>query len=200
MPPSRPDDDGHTDHRAPVALLLVDVFNDLEFPGGERLLEPAMEAARRMRELRDRFHAAELPVVYANDNFGQWRSDVRQVLRHVLEDGVRGEPLARILEPGPDDHLVLKPRHSAFFQTTLDLLLRHVGARTLVLGGYSADICVLFTAMDAYMRSYGVHLPSDCVASESREEAEDALAWARRVLDADTRPAAELDLEALARR
>lgn len=190
---------GNVPDTCPVALVLIDVINDLEFPGGEDLLEPAKAAAEKLAALKRRAKALGVPVIYANDNFGRWRSDFREVVQHVLNDGVRGEPIARLIAPDHDDYFVLKPKHSAFFATTLDTLLEYLRARHLVLAGFAGDICVLFTASDAFMRDFHVHVPADCMASEDAEETRHALDYMRRVLGADTTPSADLDLEALAR-
>jgi nicotinamidase-related amidase len=106
-----------------------------------------------------------VPVIFANDNFGRWRSELDEVTRHVLHDGVRGQPVAERLRPGPDDYVVLKPKHTAFFATPLDTLLKHLGTERLVLTGMSTEMCVLFTAMDAHVRDLHLHVPADCVAS-----------------------------------
>jgi nicotinamidase-related amidase len=199
MPPKNHDLHGNAPDQSPVALVLVDVINDLEFPGAEEMAESAVAAAERIAALKRRAREAGIPVVYANDNFGRWRSDFRDVTEHVLEDGVRGEPLARLLRPEPDDYFVLKPKHSAFFATTLDTLLQYLGVHTLVLAGVSGDVCVLFTASDAYMRDFDLYVPEDCTASVSAEENRRALAYMRRVFGADTTPSTELDLRALRR-
>lgn len=194
MPEKHHDLHGNVPDRSPVALLLVDVVNDMEFDGGERLLEAALPAARRLAELKARAVAEGIPVIYANDNFGKWRSNLGDVVRHCLEDGVRGEPVVRLLEPGPDDYFVLKPKHSAFFATTLELLLRYLGVNTLVLGGFSGDLCVMLTASDAYMRDIELYVPGDCVASVNPRENARALAYMKRNFDVDTAPSEEIDL------
>lgn len=185
---------GNAPDDSPAALLLVDVINDLEFEGGELLLPHARTAAARIRSLKHRAKAAGIPTVYANDNFGRWRSDFRDVVGHTLRDGVRGHELARLLHPDDDDYFVLKPKHSAFFATTLEKLLEYLGARRLILTGYSGDVCVLLTAADAYMRDYELWVPADCVASADPEAMAQALAYMHRVLDVDTTPSEVLDL------
>lgn len=190
---------GSAPDSCPVALVLVDMINDLEFDEGARLLEPAVEAARRTAALKRRAREVGIPVIYANDNFGRWRSDFRQVTEHVLHDGVRGRPLAEILHPGDDDYFVLKPKHSAFFATTLDTLLAYLGARRLVLCGFATDICVLFTANDAYMRDLALHVPADCVAANTARQSREALEFMERVLKVDTTPSDALDLAKLLR-
>ena len=197
MPEKNQDLHGMVPDAAPVALLLVDVINAMDFDGGERLAEQALPAARRLAELRRKAKELGIPVIYANDNFGRWRSDFREVVEHALEGDVPGRPVAELLKPDRDDYFVLKPKHSAFYATTLDTLLRYLGTRRLVMAGFSGDVCVLFTAGDAYMRDLHVHVPSDCVASVSDDENRRALAYMRRVLDVRTAPSTAIDLQAL---
>lgn len=177
-----------------VALLIIDTINDLEFAGGETLLRHALPMAHNIAALKRRARAAGIPAIYLNDNFGQWRSDFRSVVQRNLA-GVRGAPMVRLLAPEPDDYFVLKPKHSGFFGTTLETLLRFIGARTLVLTGLTTEMCVLFTAMDAYMRDYALLVPGDCCAAASAARHWQTLDYPQQVLKADTRPAAELPLE-----
>jgi nicotinamidase-related amidase len=174
-----------------AALLLVDVINTLEFPEADDLLRDALPAADRIAALKRRAKAAGVPTVYANDNFGRWRSDLSKVVERCREPGCKGRPLAERLAPDADDYFVLKPKHSAFYSTTLDTLLRYLGTRTVIVAGFAANICVLFTANDAYMRDLRVAVPGDCVAANTPEEAAAAVEQMRKVLKADVRPAAE---------
>src|SRR5690606_13634517 len=148
MPDLNSDLHGSAPDKSAVALMIIHMINDLEFDGGERLEQRALEAARRTAALKTRCQEAGVPVIYANDNFGRWRSDFRQVVDRVLHDGVRGQPLAELLEPAGNDYFVLKPKHSAFFETTLETLLRYLGVRRLILTGITGDICVKLTAND----------------------------------------------------
>ena len=202
MAPAKNEDlHGNVPDKAAVALLLIDVINDLDFDSGEALLEHALPAARRLAGLKRRAKESGVPVVYVNDNFGRWQSDFKKLLRHCLEDDVRGRPLAELLKPDEDeDYFVLKPKHSGFFSTTLDTLLDYLQVKTLVVTGLTGDICVLFTASDAYMRDFDLLIPEDCVASADPAENEHALEHMRRVLKADTRPSAEIDFAELKRR
>jgi nicotinamidase-related amidase len=183
-----------------VALLLLDVVNDLEFPGGDRLLRHALPMARRLARLRARARRAGIPVVYVNDNYGRWRSDFRRITAHCRRDGARGKPIVDLLLPADDDYFVLKPKHSGFFSTTLEVLLGYLGAQTLVLAGVAGNICVLFTANDAYMRDYHLVVPADCVASESPRENRQALRIMRTLLKADVTLSTRLRLDRLAAR
>ena len=181
------------------ALLLVDVINDLEFDGGEDLFRYALPAMKRLAALVHRARRADVPVIYANDNFGHWRSDFNAIVRHCLDEDVRGRPIAKLLAPEQSDYFVLKPKHSAFFSTALDTLLHSLGTKRLVLAGLAGDICVLFTAHDAHMREYELFVPSDCIASESVASNKWALEHMRRFLRCDTRIGARIDLRRLDR-
>jgi nicotinamidase-related amidase len=180
-------------------LLLIDVINDLEFEGSEALVPQVLPMARRIAELKRRAKEAGIPVIYVNDNFGRWKSDFRRVVEHCLHDGVKGEELVRILQPGEDDYFVLKPKHSAFYATTLDILLTYLGARTLIFTGIAGNICILFSANDAYMRDYHLVVPADCTVSNTVEENDHALEEIRTVLKADVTESAQLDLRRLLR-
>ncbi len=170
--------------KSSTALLLIDVINDMEFPEGDKLLRQTLPAARWIAALKKRASAAGAPVIYVNDNFGQWRSDFQQQVRHCLHDGVRGEPVARLLAPAKDDYFVLKPKSSAFFGTTLHSLLNHLKVETLVLTGVAADVCILFTAHDAHLRDYKIIVPPDCVASNFKRETAAALAHMKKATHA----------------
>jgi nicotinamidase-related amidase len=179
--------------KAETALLLIDVINDLEFDGGEKLLTQALPMAVSLAALKRRAKTTGVPAIYVNDNFGRWRSDFAKLVRHCVEENVRGRPVATHLIPEQDDYFVLKPKHSAFFQTNLESLLSYLGATTLILTGIAGDICVLFSANDAHMRNFKIVIPSDCVASQEAEANDQALMLMQRVLKARTSPSSELE-------
>lgn len=189
---------GNVPDTSAVALLLVDWINDLEFDGGEDLLEHALPAAKKAAALKRRCRAAGIPCIYTNDNFGRWRSDFAAVVKHC-RGRVRGRPLAQLLAPTKADYFVLKPKHSGFFNTTLELLLHNLQAKTLIITGLAGNICVLFTANDAYMRDYNVVIPPDCTASEDKDVNKHALELMKTILKADLTPSEEIDLKSLAR-
>jgi nicotinamidase-related amidase len=180
---------------SPVALLLVDVINPMDFSGADALLEPALAAASRIASLRKRAREAGIAVVYVNDNFNCWHLGFRELADSLLAADVPGKPIIELLAPDPQhDYYVLKPGHSGFFRTALEVLLQRLEARTLILTGYAGDICVLFTANDAYMRGFEVVVPSDCVASERGEDNAHALRQMARILKADISPSDALSL------
>lgn len=157
------------------ALLLIDVINDMDFPESTALLKHALPAAKKIAALRKRLKKAGIPVIYVNDNFGQWQCDFQSQIRRCSSPDSQGREVAKLLLPADDDYFVLKPMHSGFYSTSLDVLLRFLQADTLILTGFAADICVLYTANDAYMRDFSLIVPSDCVASESAAGTRQAL-------------------------
>ena len=163
------------------------------------MYDEALQMAQCIADLKKRAREAGIPIVYVNDNFGRWQSDFRGVVEHCLHDGVLGEPLTKLLAPETEDYFVLKPKHSAFFSTTLDVLLEYLQAKTLILTGLAGNICVLFTANDAYMRDFDLVVPEDCIASNTPRENQHALEQMHHVLKADTRRSQDLDLSQLLR-
>lgn len=195
MPIKSNDLHGNVPDAAGAALLLIDVINDFEFDSGEKLLKLAMPVGKQIADLKSRAKRVGVPVIYVNDNFGKWQSDLNKIVSHCLEDGVRGEPFVKLVLPDEDDYFVLKPKHSGFYCTSLELLLDHVGSTSLILAGIAGNNCVLFTANDAYMRDFKLFVPADCVVSETEEENESALKQMEKVLKADIRRSDQLKLK-----
>lgn len=169
-----------------MALLIVDMINPLDFSGGAAVLPLATAAAERIARLKKRLHQSGVPVIYINDNFAHWQMDFRELVAICSHDS-RGAPLAQLLAPDRDDHFVLKPKHSAFYETPLATLLAKLEVRHLVITGLATDNCILATAMDAHIREYRVHVPRDCVATASRVRGDRALALMRDSLELDVR-------------
>lgn len=199
MPAKNHDLHGNAPDKSGVALLLIDVINDLDFEGSESLLEFALPMADNIARLKEQARKCGIPCVYVNDNFGRWRSDFKRLVRHCTQDDVPGKPIATLLQPEKDDYFVLKPKHSGFYSTTLDTLLDYLQATTLILTGMAGNICVLFTASDAYMRDFFLYVPSDCTASNTKAENDYALQQMASVLKANTTPSTKLDIEVLQR-
>ena len=189
---------GSAPDKSGAVLLLIDVINHFDFPEGDQLLQLALPVGKNIAELKKRAKAAGIPCVYVNDNFGKWQSDFKKIVAHCTADEAKGKDFVKQLVPDDDDdYFVLKPKHSGFYSTTLDLLLTHLNAKNLLLTGIAGNNCVLFTANDAYMRDYKVFVPEDCIVSNTEEENRYALKQMETVLKADTSPFAQLDLKAL---
>ncbi len=197
MPEQNKNLHGNVPDKSAIALLLIDLINDLEFEGGAELLPQALAAAKNITALKRQAKQVGIPTIYVNDNFGRWQSDFNKLLTHCLNEQVRGYPLVRLLQPDTEDYFVLKPKHSGFYSTTLDILLHYLEVRTLILTGLTTDVCVLFTANDAYMRDYQLVVPADCVAAIEPAENQHALAQIQRVLKADITSSTELNLATL---
>lgn len=200
--PQKPERDaadlhGSAPDKSTVALLLIDVINDFDFPEGDQLLRFALPMAERIAKLKARLTAAGIPTIYVNDNFGRWRSDFQAFVDHCLQNDVLGRPIVELLQPESDDYFVLKPKHSGFYSTTLDTLLDYLGVETLVIAGVAANICVLFTANDAYMRDYRLFVPADCVASNTERQNRYALEQVESILKADVSSSDELSINCL---
>ena len=172
-------------------LLLVDFISALDFPGAEKLAGPALAAARATAELKRRLAAEGVTAIYANDNYGVWQSDFHSLVSHCL--GLPGEAgeIARLLYPQASDLTILKPRHSAFYASPLELLLAEMDTRELVLCGLATDMCVQLTAADAFLREYKVWVPADCTAAESERSKAAALDYMASVLKCEVHPSTE---------
>ena len=174
--------------RSPRVLLLVDFINPLNFPGAESLADAALEAAHATAALKEKLTRSGVATIYANDNYGVWQSDFHSLVSTCVGmDGPPGE-IAKLLYPQAEDVTILKPRHSAFFASPLELLLTEMEARELVICGLASDMCVQLTAAEAFMREYPCWVPSDCHAAESREAKQSAIAHMEGVLKCDVRP------------
>src|SRR2546423_13753601 len=118
MPPKNNDLHGNAPESCPVALLLIDVINDLDFEDGEKVLKQALPAAKKLTAFAGRARSAGIPVIYVNDNFGKWRSGFWETVEHCLRVGCRGKQIAELLRPGEDGYFVLQAKNLRVFLTT----------------------------------------------------------------------------------
>lgn len=190
MPARNRDLHGSAPDKCETALLIVDVINDFNFPEANQLMRYAPAMARKVAKLKERAKRAGVPILYVNDNFGRWRSDLQSLVEHCREGKAR--EIVDLLRPDKDDYFVLKPKHSGFFSSTLETLLRYLGVKKLIITGIAGNYCVLFTANDAYMRDYQLAVPSDCTASNTAAENRQALKLMKNYLKADTRPSGKI--------
>jgi nicotinamidase-related amidase len=175
-------------------LLITDMISTWDFPDAEKLLPQARAIAPAIARLKARCHAAGVPVVYANDNLGRWRSDLQQLVDRSLQGGGDGAGITTQLAPGPHDYVVLKPKHSAFYATPLELLLQDLRVDRLIIAGVASDQCVLATASDARIRDRAVLVPRDCVASQTPARTRAAIVHFETVLAVPTTPSRSLRL------
>ena len=181
--------------RGGTALVIIDMITTLDFTDTDRMLEDAEAAADADQTLRDAADAAEFPVIYVNDNFGEWHSERSRLIDRGMEEAFQGRGIAAKLRPRECDFFVIKPQFSGFYATNLPVLLPKLGIDRLVLTGIAADICVLFTAADAHMRDYALWVPADAVAARTRDRHHWALEIMKRAMGAEIRPTAEMSLQ-----
>lgn len=161
--------------KSETALILIDVINDLDFEGNDDLVRRIPLLTDSLVRLKAAAVEKHLPIIYVNDNFHKWRSNFEDTLKHCLDNDVPGRPMVERLKPGAEDYFVLKPMHSGFYCTPLEILLAQLEVKTLILTGVAGNICVLFTANDAYMRGYELIIPVECIASNTAEDNDFAL-------------------------
>jgi nicotinamidase-related amidase len=181
------------ENKIPVAMLIIDVINDFNFPEAPLLLKNALPIAENIANLKQKAKQKGIPVIYVNDNFGQWQSDKQKLIEYCLKQP--GKDFVKPLIPDEDDFFVIKPKHSGFFSTPLSSLLNDLKVKTLIICGVAGNICVLFTANDAYMRGYSLYAPADCSASNVTEDNERALILMEKTLQADLSSSPEIDLQ-----
>lgn len=152
------------------ALLIIDMINSLDFPEGKALLKQALPVAHTISKIKEQMRKKNLPVIYVNDNFGHWKADWMEVYNWCSDKKHIGSRLSPLIKPDAKDYFVLKPKHSGFYGTNLDILLQELKVKELIVTGIAGNICVLFTVNDAYMRGYKIHVPSDAIASNTKKE------------------------------
>ena len=183
---SRPNKDSSTQARVDSALLIIDLISDFEFEDGEKLFPQALAAADNVARLKAKAKKNQVPVIYVNDNYGRWNDDFSAYKRFIREESDKGRKVLDLIEPEPDDYFILKPQRSGFYATALGVLLLSMNVSTVIVTGVTSDICVLFTAHDAYMRGFHVRVPGDCSAAVERRYHDQAMDLLARVADADT--------------
>jgi nicotinamidase-related amidase len=165
-----------------TAVLIVDMIGDFGFENGEELFIHALPVAKKIADFKKR--ATSVPVIYVNDNYHKWKDDFKATMR-AAESSNLGKQIATILRPGPEDYYVLKPQRSGFFGTPLNFLLESLNVSNLIVTGITTDMCVLFTAHDAYMRGFSVSVPGDCTAAADVNDHKSALILLSRIADAN---------------
>lgn len=178
------------ENQAKSALLIIDMINDFNFNHGETLAKKAEDITGSILNLKESFKQKDWPIIYINDHFNLWQADFKKIMDHCRNE--KSENVIGQIAPDDGDYFLIKPKHSAFYGTALHTLLQQLDVKSLVLTGVAGNICVLFTANDAYMREYQLSIPENCIASNSDRDNEFALTMMQEVLRADTRSSTEL--------
>jgi nicotinamidase-related amidase len=175
-----------------TALLVIDMVSSYDFEDAERLVESAREAVPRIAELLERARGEDVPVIYVNDNYGAWNASLRDLVEQVLQ-GEHAD-LIEPLVPDDDAAFVLKARHSIFFETPLEYMLRQEGIERVVLTGQVTEQCILYSALDAYIRHLEVVVPTDAVAHIHEDLAQAAFRMMEVNMDVELCQAADCRL------
>ena len=160
-----------------AAVLVVDMLNDFLKPGGKMVLEGGSVLIPPMKRILAKARRAKIPVIYVNDSHRPGLKEDREFKKraeHCIE-GTWGAQVIDDLKPGKTDFIVLKRRFSGFYETDLDLTLKDLGVKTLIVMGVVTNICVRSTIHDAFFRGYGVMVPRDCVMATGEREQESSL-------------------------
>jgi len=168
------------------ALLIIDMINDFTFPHGTLLLHHTKSIIEPILQVKQQFKRNNFPIIYINDHYNLWQADFQKIIQTCRNE--KNADIINKMSPDEDDFFLIKPKYSAFYGTALNTLLHHLNVRHLTITGIAGNICVLFTANDAYMREYSLSVPRDCLASASTEDNEYALLMMNHVLKADITP------------
>ena len=175
---------------AKTALVVVDMLNTYEHADADALTRSVREVLPCIASLIDRARAEDVEVIYVNDNYGAWNAG-RSELVERASAGPHGDLIEPVV-PGDDTAFVVKARHSIFFETPLEYLLRTTGIERLVLVGQVTEQCILYSALDAYIRHFRVVVPPDAVATIHPELHDAALEMMRINMDAELTPSADV--------
>jgi nicotinamidase-related amidase len=175
-----------------TALVVVDMLNTYEHADAEELISSVREALPNIASLVERAHAEDVEIIYVNDNYGAWNAGRGELVERA-STGPHGDLIEPIV-PTEDTAFVVKARHSAFFETPLEYLLRQGGIGRIVLVGQVTEQCILYSALDAYIRHFEVVVPPDAVAAIHPELHDAALEMMRINMDADLTPSADVCL------
>jgi nicotinamidase-related amidase len=172
--------------------VIADMLNSYDHEDGEALADSVKEKLPGIVDLRRRAEEAGALVVYVNDNHDAWEAGREELIQKALE-GEHPELVDPIAprEPVP---FIAKGRHSAFYQTALDHLLSSNDVEQIVLAGQVTEQCILYSALDAYIRGYEMVVPPDAVAHIDAELAKAALKMMESNMHAELTPVADLDL------
>jgi nicotinamidase-related amidase len=185
---------GNVPDPSQVVLLLIDVINDLSFPGNKDLVRRSVALAKSIAKLKKRCKKLGIPAIYVNDNRGRWRSDISAVLQHSLRTQSPGREMTKLLVPEQEDYIVLKPKHSPFYASPLQTILDYIGARVAIVAGVTTNACVLIAAGDLHVRDFRLFVPADCVAALTDREHRRSLEVMKNSFDADTTSSSRLNL------
>ncbi|WP_050614181.1 isochorismatase family cysteine hydrolase [Bacillus testis] len=178
------------EQKHPFALIIIDVINHYKFKEESHLLEYTKKMAGPLKKLKERAKEQKVPVIYVNDHYYMWQADYHKIIDHCKNE--ENQEILETLSPAEDDFFLIKPKHSAFYESALHTLLRQLHVKNIIVTGVAGNISVLFTANEGYMKEYTIYAPADCIASNTKEANEFALNMMKNVLGADLTESSEL--------
>lgn len=179
--------------KSDTALLILDMLSEWKFEDAGKVLRNSRAAAHAIAHLKQRL-PERMPVIYVNDTAGQWESDQQAFVSRCCGEDAKGRDISLLLAPGERDFFMFKPKHSGFYGTPLENLLQSLGVRRVILTGMTAHQCVLFTAVDAYVRDFELIVPKDCIGGGSATETRHALFILQSALKANVAASSTLRL------
>ena len=174
------------------AIVVIDMLNPYDHEDADLLTASVREALPAMRDIVARAREEDVPVVYVNDNHGDWSACRPELVERALRG--RAPELVEPIAPPPDVGFVVKARHSIFYQTQLEYLLREEEIERIVLVGQVTEQCILYSALDAYVRHFAVAVPRDAVAHIHEDLAEASLRMMELNMGAEIVDAADVEL------
>ncbi len=177
-----------------TALIVIDMLNHYEHEDAEALRRSVHKTLPAIEGLVQRARRAEVPIIYVNDNHGDWSAGRPELCRRALEGP--DPSLVKPILPGEEVAFLVKARHSIFYETQLDYMLRQQEIERVILIGQVTEQCILYSALDAYVRHYSIVIPRDAVAHIHRDLADAALRMMERNMAAEITTATECDLTA----
>jgi gluconolactonase len=185
------------------ALIIQDLQNDVISDGGAFADSGAPDHANsqkvvdNVKRLADAARKAGMPVIHIHYIVEEGAPGMKQNAplfvgvkeANALVRGTWGAAPVDGLEPQPGDHLVEKMRMNGFYDTRLDILLRGLGAETIVISGAWTNMSIEHTARHGADAGYEVVVVSDGTSTTSDEWQQAALNYAMtnvaRVADTD---------------
>jgi nicotinamidase-related amidase len=175
-----------------TALIVTDMLNHYEHEDADKLAESVERVLPKVVELRDRAVDEGVPVIYVNDNHDEWESNRQRLVEGAME-GARRDLVEPIL-PRDDDLFLSKTRHSIFYATPVEHILGQEQIDHVVLVGQVTEQCILYSALDAYIRHLDVTVPRDAVAHIFEDLADASLTMMERNMHAEVCEASECRL------
>jgi nicotinamidase-related amidase len=167
-----------------TAVVVIDMMNTYQHPDAEELIPNVEQIIDPLADLVRRARVADgVDVVYVNDNYGDFTAQFSDIVRSAL-DGARPD-LVKPIVPSDDCRVLTKVRHSAFYATALAYLLARLETERVILTGQVTEQCILYTALDAYVRHFKVVIPTDAVAHIDAELGKAALKMMRQNMSAE---------------